>query len=92
MAVIFAEDAGRCRANLGSRLEPAGSDALLKLCESCPHAFHGFDALGALEGGPLVGVNDEHAHARRRKRRRRDRTGWLRTQSVCNRSPAQIPC
>ena len=63
MAVIFAEDASRCRADLGRRLEPAAGDALLKLCEPGPHAFHGFDALGALEGGPLLGVNDEHPRA-----------------------------
>src|SRR5262249_48377457 len=64
MTVIFAEDAGRRSANLCFRLEPAGSDAPLKLHQPRPHAFHGFDALGALEGGPLLGVNDEHPHAR----------------------------
>src|SRR5215471_4645079 len=64
MAVIFAEDAGGRSADLGLRLEPAGGDAPLKLCEPRPHAFHGFDALGALEGGPLLGVDDEHPHAR----------------------------
>ena len=63
MAVIFAEDAGGRSADLGLRLEPAGGDAPLKLYEPCPHAFHGFDALGALEGGPLLGVDDEHPHA-----------------------------
>src|SRR5215470_6536064 len=65
MTVIATEDSGGGGADLLRRLEPAGGDAPLKLCELCPHAFHGLDALGALEGRPLVGVNDENPHAGR---------------------------
>src|SRR5882762_9510373 len=65
MTVIAAEDFGGRGADLLRRLEPAGGDASLKLHKPCPHTFHGLDALGALEGRPLVGVDDEDPHAGR---------------------------
>jgi hypothetical protein len=57
--VIAREDAGSGGADLLRSLESPIGDTLLKLLEPRAHAIHGPDALAALVGRPLFGVDNK---------------------------------